>query len=379
VPESINLVFIGLAITSSWGNGHASTYRSLLKGLHQRGHRVLFLERDQPWYASHRDAPELPYCETRLYASTQDLRARFAERIRAADAVIVGSYVDDGAQVCEWVLEHAGGARAFYDIDTPVTLTSLRDDRCPYLRAEQIPEFDLMFSFTGGPTLQHLQDAFGARRAAALYCSVDTDEYRPQACETTADLGYLGTYSADRQPSLEAFLNGPARQLPQRRFSVAGAQYPPELSWPANVERIQHLPPQRHPQFYARQRFALNLTRADMRRCGYSPSVRLFEAAACGTPIISDHWPGLDEFLTGGEQILIAHQTRDVVGYLEDLSEAQRQRIAEDARERVVSAHSGVRRATELECHLETARRYDRERVANDGTRVHAATSAFMS
>ena len=52
----MNIVIIGLSITSSWGNGHATTYRSLIKGLRKRGHKVHFLERDVPWYANQRDA-----------------------------------------------------------------------------------------------------------------------------------------------------------------------------------------------------------------------------------------------------------------------------------------------------------------------------------
>jgi spore maturation protein CgeB len=350
-----DIVFIGLSITSSWGNGHASTYRSLIKGLARRGHRVLFLECDRPWYAGHRDAPQLPYCETRLYVDSEELRTRYTERIRSADAVIVGSYVDDGARVCDWVLDCARGVRAFYDIDTPVTLSHLRSDTCPYLSARQIPEFDVMLSFTGGPTLRRLEAVHGARRAVPLYCSVDPDQHRQTDCESFDDLGYLGTYSADRQPGLEALLNEPARRLPRLRFVVAGAQYPDDLDWPVNVRRVEHLAPAAHARFYAGLRFTLNLTRADMRRSGWSPSVRLFEAAACGTPIVSDDWPGLEHFLAPGAEILVARDTGEVVSVLRDMSDEQRVAVAHAARERVLSAHSGVRRAKELEDFLELA------------------------
>jgi len=350
-----DIVFIGLAITSSWGNGHATTYRSLIKGLHERGHRVLFLERDQPWYARHRDAPELPFCETQLYADTQDLRHRFRDRIHAADAVIVGSYVQDGAEVCDWVLDHVDGVSAFYDIDTPVTLARLRSGDCGYLRAEQIPEFALMLSFTGGPTLARLEREYGARRVAPLYCSVDAQEYRPRDVVRDIDLGYMGTYSEDRQAGIERLLNVPARRLPARGFAVVGAQYPRELRWPANVRRIDHLAPGEHAAFYSRQRCTLNLTRADMRRAGYSPSVRLFEAAACGTPIISDDWPGIEEVLTPGTEILIARSSADVVAYLAEMPDAHRARIARAAREHVLGAHSSSHRAEQLETYIAAA------------------------
>ena len=354
--HSTDIVFIGLAITSSWGNGHATTYRSLLHGLHQRGHRILFLERDQPWYAHHRDAPRLECCETQLYSDLQDLRTRFSERVRAADAVIVGSYVADGREVCDWVLEQARGVRAFYDIDTPVTMTHLLSDTCEYLRTDQVPEFDLMLSFTGGPTPRRLEAAFGARRARALYCSVNVDQYCPQSGPKPLALGYMGTYSRDRQDGLERLLNDTARRLPESRFAVVGAQYPQQLRWPANVERTDHLAPREHAKFYGSQQFTLNLTRSDMRKAGHSPSVRLFEAAACGTPIISDPSPGLDEVFRPGAEILLARDAEEVIGHLR-LDARHRERIAEAARERVLAAHSSAHRASELEDYLATARR----------------------
>jgi len=356
VQHSTDIVFIGLAITSSWGNGHATTYRSLLRGLHQRGHRVTFLERDRPWYAHHRDAPRLDYCETHLYSDLADLRARFCERIRTADAVIVGSYVADGRDVCDWVLQEARGVRAFYDIDTPVTLTHLRSDTCEYLRVDQVPLFDLMLSFTGGPTPRRLEVAFGARRAHPLYCSVNTEQYSPQPVAKTYALGYMGTYSVDRQPGLERLLNEPARLLPAKRFAVAGAQYPQELRWPSNVERTEHLAPDAHAGFYSRQQFTLNLTRADMRTAGYSPSVRLFEAAACGVPIISDYSPGLAELFEPGAEILLVRDAEEVVSHLLNVGPSRCRHIAAAARERVLNAHSSMHRAAELERYLFEAR-----------------------
>ncbi len=197
----------------------------------------------------------------------------------------------------------ATGIVAFYDIDTPVTLAALADGTCPYLDAALVPRFDLYLSFTGGPALRLLETRYRARAARALYCSVDPERHRPcPAGGTRWDLGYLGTYSADRQPALDALLCEPARRWERGRFAVAGPLYPADLRWPANVERIEHVGPDEHPWFYGRQLFTLNLTRADMVRLGYSPSVRLFEAAACGVPIISDWWPGLATIFEPGSR-----------------------------------------------------------------------------
>lgn len=353
--RSDEIIFIGLSITSSWRNAHACTYRSLIHGLHRHGRKVLFLERDQPWYASNRDAPVLPYCHSRLYMDLDELRARFTPRVRAAAAVIVGSHVDDGRRVCDWVLEHADGVKVFYDMDAPMTLAKLRGDGCKYLSASQVPEFDMILSCAGGPALQRLEREFGARCVRPLYCSVDVDQPQPSGVRRDIDLGYLGSYSTDRQPALERLLNEPARQRPKRRFAVIGAQYPSELTWPRNVQRIDHMAPGTHAQLYGRQRFTLNLTRADTASNGYSPSVRLLEAAACGTPIISDEAPGLAEFLEPGQEILLVRSSDDVTRCLDDVSDEQALKIASAARERICAEHSSARRAEEFERYLAAA------------------------
>jgi spore maturation protein CgeB len=348
----MRVVVLGLSITSSWGNGHATTYRGLLRELARRGHEVTFLERDVPWYAAHRDLPNPVFCATRLYRGLDELERRFSALVAAADAVILGSYVPDGVRVGEWLCATAKGLKAFYDIDTPVTLAKLARGDHEYLAPGLIPRLDLYLSFTGGPTLRRLEEEFGAPVARALYCSVDEAAYRPLDVPVRYDLGYLGTYSADRQPKVEALLLGPARATPEGRFAVAGAQYPPDVEWPENVERAEHLAPHDHPAFYAAQRFTLNVTRADMVAAGWSPSVRLFEAGACGVPVVSDAWDGLDSLFRPGEEILLAETADDVLRTLRDCPEERRRAIGAAARARVLARHTAAARARELEAHL---------------------------
>jgi spore maturation protein CgeB len=314
MTEPMRIVILGLSITSSWGNGHATTFRALIAQLSARGHDVLFLERDVPWYASHRDLPDPPYCRTELYRERAELMQRFATDVAEADLVIVGSFVPEGIEVGAWVQRTALGVTAFYDIDTPVTLGLLDRGQCEYLSPE-----------------------------------VDAEIYQPQALTVQWDLGYMGTYSPDRQPALERLLLKPARQARHLRFLVAGPKYPDNLHWPENVSRLAHVEPARHPWLYCSQRFTLNLTRADMVAAGHSPSVRLFEAAACGTPIISDYWEGLERLLVPGREILVADSTRDVLGILADVSESERVALGRRARERVLAAHTSAHRARELE------------------------------
>jgi spore maturation protein CgeB len=344
------IVILGLSITSSWGNGHATTYRGLMRALCRRGHEVLFLECDKPWYRAHRDMTGSPFGAVRLYEDLAELRRRWGGEVRGADLVIVGSYVPDGIAVARWVRTIATGIVAFYDIDTPVTLRMLADGTCPYLDAALVSRFDLYLSFTGGPALRVLECRYRARAARALFCSVDPERHRPYPAGLTCwTLGYLGTYSADRQPALDALLCEPARRLPGARFAVAGPLYPVALRWPANVERIEHVGPAEHPWFYGQQRFALNVTRADMIRLGYSPSVRLFEAAACGVPIISDWWPGLPTIFEPGREILIARDADEVLRFVCEMTEPDRARMAGAARARVLATHTAEHRAAELE------------------------------
>lgn len=349
VERTLDIVVLGLSITSSWGNGHATTYRALIRALHERGHRVLFLERDVPWYAAHRDLPDPPFGRTRLYADLSELRHRFGDAVRNADLVMVGSYVPDGVAVGEWVVRSARGVSAFYDIDTPITIARLERGETDYISRDLIPRFDLYLSFTGGPLLDHIAHRHGAHSPRPLHCSVDPELYFAEPGASRWDLGYMGTYSEDRQPVLESLLLEPARAWPSGQFIIAGPQYPERLEWPANVERVTHLPPASHRRFYNAQRFTLNITRRDMVAAGYSPSVRLFEAAACATPIISDVWPGLDTFFRTGVEVLVATSPAEVLAHLQDLSDTERRRLGEAARRRVLSEHTATHRAAELE------------------------------
>ncbi|WP_235399199.1 CgeB family protein [Sphingomonas sp. SRS2] len=346
----MRLVVLGLSLSSSWGNGHATTYRALLSAFAARGHDVLFLERDVPWYAEHRDLPDPGYCRLAFYSDLNDLR-RWSAEIAAADAVIVGSYVPDGVQVGRFVLDVAEHVTAFYDIDTPLTLAKLERGEHDYLTPDLIRAYDIYLSFTGGPTLDLIETRYGSPAARALYCSVDPDLYRVLDIAKRWDLSYLGTYSPDRQPTLEHLLIEPARALPSMRFVVAGPKYPEDIDWPANVERIDHVPPAEHAAFYNASRFTLNVTRADMIKAGWSPSVRLFEAAATATPIISDVWPGIGSLFDPDHEIILAERSDRVI------RELAREHLAlgRAGRARVLRAHTSSHRAAELESYFAEA------------------------
>jgi spore maturation protein CgeB len=347
----MRLVVFGLAVSSSWGNGHATLWRGLIGALTRRGHEVVFLERDVSWYADTRDLTRLPEgAELVLYPDWPAALPRARAEVARADAVMVTSFCPDGPQASELAWETAPGMTLFYDMDTPVTLRRLEDgDRVDYLPPQGLSDFDLVLSYTGGAALDLLRTRLGARRVAPLYGHVDPAAHRPGRPSEAfrGDLSYLGTYAADRQAALARLFLGPARERPDLRFVLAGSGYPPDFPWTDNIFFVKHLPPADHPAFFASSRLTLNVTREAMASMGWCPSGRLFEAAACGIPVLSDSWDGLDDFLTPGEEILVARTTADAIAALE-LPEADLARISRAARDRTLAEHSSDARAAEL-------------------------------
>ncbi len=347
----MRIVVFGLTVSSSWGNGHATLWRGLCRAFARRGHHVVFFERDVPYYAANRDLHELPGGRLVLYRAWQDVRRNAEREIAAADTAIVTSYCPDAITATDLVLQAPRALRVFYDLDTPVTLSRLKAGQRPdYLGPDGLSGFDLVLSYTGGSALDGLARDLGARQVAPLYGHVDPDMHRPAVPDPAFDaaLSYLGTYAEDRQPALERLLVEPARSRPAAPFLIGGAQYPREFPWAENIRFVSHVPPADHPAFFSSCRMTLNVTRRDMAAMGWCPSGRLFEAAACGAPVLSDIWEGLDAFFTPGEEIVVAERTEDTLSAL-DLTDGDLKRIAKRARERVLAEHTSERRAAEFE------------------------------
>jgi spore maturation protein CgeB len=353
----MKLVVFGLTVSSSWGNGHATLWRGLIAALARRGVRVVFYERDVPYYAEQRDLAELPAGELVLYRDWADVRSRARADLADADAAMITSYCPDAIPAARLLSSAFAGVSVFYDMDTPVTLARLEaGETVPYLPPEGLGGFDMVLSYTGGEALTALRRRLGARRVRPLYGHVDPAAHAPAPPDPrhAADLSYIGTYAADRQPAVEALFVAPARLRPQRRFVLAGSGYPKEFPWTDNIWFVRHLPPPEHPGFYAASRLTLNVTRRDMAAMGWAPSGRLFEAAACGTAILSDIWPGLDAFFEPGREILTAATTEDALAAL-DRSDAELKALGAAARDRVLAEHTSDHRAAGLLAELQAA------------------------
>jgi spore maturation protein CgeB len=345
----MKLAIFGLSVSSSWGNGHAVLWRALIRALAAQGHRTVFFERDVPYYAENRDLRELEGGRLVLYRDWADAMAEARRELRDADAAIVTSYCPDALAATDVILD-LPVLHVFYDLDSPVTLARFTaGDPVDYLGPTGFAPFDLVLSYAGGAALTGLRDNFGARKVAPLYGCVDPERYRPAPAPPgrRAALSYLGTYAADRQRELARLFLAPARRRPQDRFVIGGAQYPADFPWSSNIFFERHVTPDRHRDFYAAARSTLNITRAAMAACGWCPSGRLFEAAACATPILSDWWEGLEDFFMPGDEILIVRTTADVLAAL-DLGDDALRRVGRAAQERVLAEHTAERRAAEL-------------------------------
>lgn len=346
------IVFLGLSITSTWENSHATVYRGLLRELSARGHDVMFLERNTPWFAARRDLPQPAPGRVALYNDLADLKARFSAEIRAADLVVIGSSVPEGVEIGYWITATVQGVTAFYDLDMPATLERFERGNTAYLSRPLVARYDLYMASTGGPLLERLERFYDVRRARPLYRAVDPADYYPEPTTRHWEMGYLGTYSDHRQPLLDSFLVGPAICMPATRFVVAGPQYPLTIKWPANVEHIYELPVADQRAFYNAQRWSLQLADITTMQTGYCLSEQLLAAAACATPLISDYWPGLEHFFTPGSEILIAETPGNVLHFLQTLTTAEREELGRRARARVLAEHTVARRAAELEGYL---------------------------
>jgi spore maturation protein CgeB len=358
----VKIVIFGLTISSSWGNGHATLWRGLCKALIKMGHDIVFYERDVPYYADMRDLDHIPGGRLELYAEWHDVKMRACADVGDADVAMVTSYCPDSLAAIDIVHGKAGGLRVFYDLDTPVTLARLEDgESVPYIGNRGFRDFDLVLSYAGGRALDEFRSRLGARQVAPLYGHVDPDLHRPSQPRShyQADLSYLGTYSEDRQQTLESLLLQPARLRPGRKFLIGGAQYPQNFPWHSNIFFVRHLPPSEHAAFFCSSRLTLNITRRAMAEMGWCPSGRLFEAAACGAPIVSDNWEGLDSFFRPNDEIILAKNAADVIAAF-DISDAELRAMASRARARAIEEHSSTRRATEFvelverSCHPES-------------------------
>ncbi|MEL7162238.1 MAG: glycosyltransferase [Bacteroidota bacterium] len=345
----LDLVIIGRSILSSYENPTAELYRGLINELAQHGHRTTFLELQPPGERRVRDMLRSPYCQVWTYRDTASLMNEYTLAVQSADVVMLGSGVEDAEDIAIWIAEEARGIKVYYDSNLHRTLRSLQQAKkegdC--LSCRTIVHFNLFLSTTGGPTLQHLAEDNDLAFARPLYESVDPYSFYRTDTEKTYDLGFIGNYKADRMDYLRNLLLEPAGYAPNRQFALAGSGYD-QTDWPGNLTYLEYLPETNLVDFYNRQRCTLVVPRADRRTMGYTPTRRLLAAAACGVPVLTDSWDGLDYFLEPNREVFCVSDRDAVLKILYHTEESQRIKLGTEARKRILAQHTIAHRAEQF-------------------------------
>lgn len=352
--RSLQIAFFGSSLVSAYWNGAATYYRGLIRALHALGHRITFYEPDAYERQQHRDMPDPPYACVHVYPAADETGVRRAlNDARRADIVVKASGVGVFDQLLEKaVLELKNGTNGivYWDVDAPATLAAI-DLEASHPLAALIAEYDLVLTYGGGPAVVEAFGRLGARRCVPIYNALDTSTHFPVAPQAgfEADLGFLGNRMPDREARVHEFFFKPAAALAHRRFLLGGngwAQHAPDLP---NVRYLGHVYTDRHNAFNCTPLAILNINRQSMADVGFSPATRIFEAAGAGACLISDAWPGLEEFLTPGRECLAAANGEAVIAQLESLQPEQALEIGRAALRRVRAQHTYDLRAAQVE------------------------------
>jgi spore maturation protein CgeB len=347
--ECLRIVVLGRSLTSSAENPYLGAYRSLLREVYALGHDILYLQPDSPGRADDPDLPRHYFCHVERYQSLDELKSDFGKELAQANIVILTSGIADGVAVTEWALATAACPVALHDLDTPATLASLVEGQCDFLSPELIGRFDLVLTSSGGPSIDLLRRMYGVRCVKTLYAAFDQELFYPQHLEPRWDLGYRAPHRPGEAAALDRLLIKVAESWPDLELSLAGPGYPDDLPTPSNLSRlgpVGRAEQRRHDNVH---RFMLSLSSSCPSIAGFSPSARMFEACACGVPVIAQHSTGLESFLEPGDEVLTARSTDDVATILRTLPDDERRRIGMNARERVLREHTVAQRALELE------------------------------
>jgi spore maturation protein CgeB len=340
----MRIAFFGSSLVSSYWNGAATYYRGLVRALHDRGHRVTFLEPDAYERQAHRDIDDPDWAEVVVYAP-HDWEAALA-RGAGHDVVVKTSGVGvNDAELEAGVLALEAPITIFWDVDAPATLERMESDEDDPLRA-LVPRYDAIFTYGGGEPVRQRYRALGARACEPVYNAVDPAAHFPVPPDERfeCDLGFLANRLPDREERVRAFFLDAAERASASSFLLGGSGWQQD-DLPANVRHLGHVPTADHNAFNCSALAVLNVARQSMADNGWSPATRVFEAAGAGACLITDAWLGVELFLKPGEEILVARDGDDVTEIMRTLTPERARMIGAAAHRRVTEDHTYALRA----------------------------------
>jgi spore maturation protein CgeB len=348
----MNISFFGSSLVSSYWNGAATYYRGLLKEIAALGHVITFFEPDAFDRQAHRDIDDPDWASVVIYPpSVEHWQRSLARAAHSADLLIKAS----GVGLFDTELENAvadvpsRALRVYWDVDAPATLQAIAENAEHHLRTA-IPRYDLVLTYGGGERVVKAYRALGARDCVPIYNALDPTTHFPvpPLPEFGCDLSLLANRLPDREARIDEYFIAAARRLPSKRFILGGSGWETK-SGPVNVRKFGHIGTAQHNAFLGSGLATLNVNRASMACCGFSPPTRIFEAAGAGACLITDAWEGIDHFLDPGREILIASSGAEVADHLDALTPHRARDIARQARRRILAQHTYRRRAIQFE------------------------------
>jgi len=344
----VKIFVIGSSITSSYWNGAATYYRGIYKHIAALSHEITFAEPDVYGRQQRRDAESYHYVESVIYSTPKDL-PRVLDRAQSADLIIKHSGVgaDDELLEREIALNvNDEGLRAFWDVDAPATLARVEENPQDSFRS-LIPEYDLILTYGGGPSVMEHYRRLGAKSCYPIYNALDPETHYPVSPDPAlaCDLVLVANRLPDREKRVNEFFLAAARLAPDLRFILGGEGWG-DKALPKNVRWIGHVGTGDHNRVNCSARMVLNLNRDSMANVGFSPPTRVFEAAGTASCLITDAWAGIDTFFNPGKEILIASSAEEIVQLIRNTSSQQAQQIGAAMRMRALNSHTYAQRAT---------------------------------
>jgi len=349
---SLSIAFFGSSLVSAYWNGAATYYRGVLQALAAKGHRITFYEPDAYDRQLHRDIPDPDWARVVVYPATEDGVEHALEKARNADLLVKASGVgvfDALLEACIPARKRPGAIAAFWDVDAPATLDRIAADPEDPFR-ELIPNYDIVFTYGGGPPVVAAYWTFGARICVPIYNGLDPATHYPGTRDPrfACDLGLVANRLPDRERRIDEYFLSVAAELRERDFVLAGSGWG-DKKMPSNVRYVGHLYTADHNAFNASALAVLNVSRDSMAAYGYSPATRVFEAAGAGACIITDAWEGIAMFFEPGREMLVAKSGPEVAEHLARLTLSKAQRIGAAARDRALAEHTYAQRVALVE------------------------------
>ena len=362
MPRNLRLAYFTHSVRSDWNNGNAHFVRGLLRALHSLGCEVSIFEPAQGWSIDHlleeAAGEESIHC---FHAAYPELAISCYQESEAADAfywrgkfrdpdvVILHEWNPPALAVTLLQLRAELGFRLLFH-DTHHRASSSPDQ----IRSFGVHQFDGVLAF--GEALSCIyRDVFGIRRVWTLHEAADVTVFHPvQARQKNADVIWIGNWGDDeRSAEIREFFLAPAERLCNRRFVIHGVRYPDdalEALHHAGVVYDGYLPNLNAPAAYAAARLTVHIPRQQYARAMTGiPTIRVFEALACGIPLISAPWNDTERLFREGDFPFVRDQqemTRAIECLLTDQAAAQDQ--ARRGLETILARHTCRHRAEQL-------------------------------